>query len=65
MLLDVDGASLYAHNVYAPVDYQENQRFFAHLSATATFEDEDSRIVMGDPNLRMHPKLDANIITSL
>ncbi|KAI9908921.1 hypothetical protein PsorP6_015204 [Peronosclerospora sorghi] len=60
----VDSSPLYVQNVYAPVDQQERRNFFAQVSGAATFEDNASRIVMGDFNLPMNATVDATTSTT-
>lgn len=45
----VEGAPIYVHNVYAPVDQQEKQQFFSSLE-TESFEDRATHYVLGDLN---------------
>lgn len=45
----VEGAPIYVHNVYAPVDRQEKQQFFSSL-VTEEFDDHATHFVLGDLN---------------
>ncbi|KAF1327039.1 putative Pollike protein, partial [Globisporangium splendens] len=55
----VEGAPIYIHNVYAPVDQQEKQQFFSSLD-TEGFEDQATHFVLGDLNTPLDPRLDSS-----
>lgn len=55
----VEGAPIYVHNVYAPVDQQEKQQFFSSLE-TESFEDRATHFVLGDLNTPLDPRLDSS-----
>lgn len=55
----VEGAPIYVHNVYAPVDRQEKQQFFSSL-VTEEFDDHATHFVLGDLNTPLDPRLDSS-----
>ena len=55
----VEGAPIYVHNVYAPVDRQEKQQFFSSL-ITEGFDDQATHFVLGDLNTPLDPRFDSS-----
>lgn len=55
----VNHASLFIHNVYAPVDNEEKAAFFEHLP-TDIFGDNSTHLVLGDLNTALDPAVDAS-----
>ncbi|KAI9920619.1 hypothetical protein PsorP6_000273 [Peronosclerospora sorghi] len=55
----VEHASVYIHNVYAPVDRHEEKTFFENFP-TDEFEDDATHFVLGDLNTPLDPRLESS-----
>ena len=57
--VEVNGAPVYIHNVYAPVDNLEKKVFF-DLLPHEMFEENATHLVLGDLNTPLDPRVDAS-----
>ena len=55
----IEGATIYVHNVYAPVDRQEIQHIFSSL-VTEGFDEQVTHFVLGDLNTPLDPRFDSS-----